>query len=189
MSNLHKVIMVGAGSVGKSALTLQFMYAEFVEDYEPTKADSYRKPNVKLDNQEVGIDILDTAGQEDYAAIRDNYYRSGDGFFCVFSLLEAGSFRETDNFRDQILRVHDDDETIPFILVGNKCDLENQREVSREAAERKASEWNVPYLETSAKTAQNVDAAYLTLLRLIAAKKVSRATKNKGKKKSKCSLL
>lgn len=66
---LHKVIMVGSGGVGKSALTLQFMYDEFVEDYEPTKADSYRK-KVVLDAEEVQIDILDTAGQEDYAAIR-----------------------------------------------------------------------------------------------------------------------
>lgn len=66
---LHKVIMVGSGGVGKSALTLQFMYDEFVEDYEPTKADSYRK-KVVLDAENVQIDILDTAGQEDYAAIR-----------------------------------------------------------------------------------------------------------------------
>ena len=72
--SLHKVIMVGSGGVGKSALTLQFMYDEFVEDYEPTKADSYRK-KVVLDGEEVQIDILDTAGQEDYAAIRDNYFR------------------------------------------------------------------------------------------------------------------
>ena len=88
--SLHKVIMVGSGGVGKSALTLQFMYDEFVEDYEPTKADSYRK-KVVLDGEEVQIDILDTAGQEDYAAIRDNYFRSGEGFLCVFSITFAAS--------------------------------------------------------------------------------------------------
>jgi len=77
---LHKIIMVGSGAVGKSALTLQFMYDEFVEEYEPTKADSYRK-KVMLDGEECQVDILDTAGQEDYSAIRDNYYRSGEGFF------------------------------------------------------------------------------------------------------------
>ncbi|KAK6028587.1 Ras family protein, partial [Ostertagia ostertagi] len=66
---VHKVIMVGTGGVGKSALTLQFMYDEFVEEYEPTKADSYRK-KVVLDGEECSIDILDTAGQEDYSAIR-----------------------------------------------------------------------------------------------------------------------
>ena len=84
--------MVGSGGVGKSALTLQFMYDEFVEDYEPTKADSYRK-KVVLDGEEVQIDILDTAGQEDYAAIRDNYFRSGEGFLCVFSITEDDSFQ------------------------------------------------------------------------------------------------
>ena len=68
------------------------MYDEFVEDYEPTKADSYRK-KVVLDGEEVQIDILDTAGQEDYAAIRDNYFRSGEGFLCVFSITEDDSFQ------------------------------------------------------------------------------------------------
>nr|KAF6320062.1 RAS like proto-oncogene A [Myotis myotis] len=105
---LHKVIMVGSGGVGKSALTLQFMYDEFVEDYEPTKADSYRK-KVVLDGEEVQIDILDTAGQEDYAAIRDNYFRSGEGFLCVFSITEMESFAATADFREQILRVKEDE--------------------------------------------------------------------------------
>lgn len=123
---LHKVIMVGSGGVGKSALTLQFMYDEvslqsgprfpqssvsllgssqtvvlfgqFVEDYEPTKADSYRK-KVVLDGEDVQIDILDTAGQEDYAAIRDNYFRSGEGFLLVFSITELESFTATAEFR------------------------------------------------------------------------------------------
>lgn len=71
---------------------------QFVEDYEPTKADSYRK-KVVLDGEEVQIDILDTAGQEDYAAIRDNYFRSGEGFLCVFSITEQESFQATAEFR------------------------------------------------------------------------------------------
>ena len=71
---------------------------QFVEDYEPTKADSYRK-KVFLDDEEVQIDILDTAGQEDYAAIRDNYFRSGEGFLCVFSLVEHESFAAVNEFR------------------------------------------------------------------------------------------
>ena len=71
---------------------------EFVEDYEPTKADSYRK-KVQLDGEEVQIDILDTAGQEDYAAIRDNYFRSGEGFLLVFSITEHESFDVLDEFR------------------------------------------------------------------------------------------
>lgn len=170
---LHKVIMVGNGGVGKSALTLQFMYDEFVEDYEPTKADSYRK-KVIFDGQEAQIDILDTAGQEDYAAIRDNYFRSGEGFLCVFSITEKESFEATIEFREQILRVKGVDhntDSIPFILVGNKVDLEDKRQVSLAEAEKRAANWKVTYVETSAKTRLNVDKIFYDLMRRINDKK------------------
>lgn len=167
---VHKVIMVGSGGVGKSALTLQFMYDEFVEDYEPTKADSYRK-KVMLDGEEVQIDILDTAGQEEYAAIRDNYFRSGEGFLCIFSITEAESFQATSEFREQILRVKGD-ENIPFLLVGNKTDLEDKRQVSVQEAQRRAEQWKVPYIETSAKTRVNVDKVFFDLTREICSRKV-----------------
>jgi len=190
--SLHKVIMVGSGGVGKSALTLQFMYDEFVEDYEPTKADSYRK-KVVLDGEEVQIDILDTAGQEDYAAIRDNYFRSGEGFLCVFSITEEDSFQATQEFREQILRVKGDI-NIPFILVGNKADLNNSRQVQLATATNKATEWQVPYVETSAKTRENVDKVFYDLMREIRSRKVSDDTqgqsgKPKNGKKKKCIIL
>ncbi|XP_004565633.1 ras-related protein ralB-B [Maylandia zebra] len=188
---LHKVIMVGSGGVGKSALTLQFMYDEFVEDYEPTKADSYRK-KVVLDGEDVQIDILDTAGQEDYAAIRDNYFRSGEGFLLVFSITEHESFTATSEFREQILRVKEE-EAIPLLLVGNKSDLEDRRQVSAEEATAKASEWGVQYVETSAKTRANVDKVFFDLMREVRKKKMSESKdKNwpSGKKKKKhCCVL
>ena len=130
-----------------------------------------------LDGEEVQIDILDTAGQEDYAAIRDNYFRSGEGFLCVFSITDDDSFQATQEFRwaaaewnaarpdanrvtlssrEQILRVKND-ENISFLLVGNKCDLGERRKVSLEEAENRAQQWGVPYIETSAKTRENVD--------------------------------
>ncbi|XP_069194366.1 ras-related protein Ral-a isoform X4 [Procambarus clarkii] len=191
---LHKVIMVGSGGVGKSALTLQFMYDEFVEDYEPTKADSYRK-KVVLDGEEVQIDILDTAGQEDYAAIRDNYFRSGEGFLCVFSITEDDSFQATQEFREQILRVKND-EHIPFLLVGNKADLTERRKVSEDEAKNRAGQWGVPYVETSAKTRANVDKVFFDLMREIRSRKLedNKNTNGKGKdpgkrKKPKCCIL
>lgn len=104
-----------------------FYVSQFVQDYEPTKADSYRK-KVTAGGQEAQLDILDTAGQEDYAAIRDNYYRSGEGFLCVFSIADRDSFTNTLEFREQILRVHEKD-NVPFILVGNKADMEDERQV------------------------------------------------------------
>ncbi|KAG0174238.1 hypothetical protein DFQ28_002845 [Apophysomyces sp. BC1034] len=184
---LHKVIMVGSGGVGKSALTLQYMYGDFVEEYDPTKADSYRK-KVMLDGQECQIDILDTAGQEEYAAIRDNYYRSGEGFLCVFSVCEHESFEHTQEFRDQILRVLDDD-TIPFILVGNKVDLAHLRKVPSSEAEQLAQDWNCPYLETSAKTRQNVEEVYTMLMRSIRGRKEQLQMTEGKAKKGKCIIL
>uniref|UniRef100_A0A0K0G1X4 small monomeric GTPase n=1 Tax=Strongyloides venezuelensis TaxID=75913 RepID=A0A0K0G1X4_STRVS len=189
-SQLYKVIMVGSGGVGKSALTLQFMYEEFVEEYEPTKADSYRK-KVVLDGEECSIDILDTAGQEDYSAIRDNYYRSGEGFVCVFSITDAESFDATNEFREQILRVKNSDTSIPIILVGNKSDLDEQRALPLQQMLQRAEQWNVPYIETSAKTRTNVDKVFYDLMREIKRRKVGTlngtgngSEENGGKKKA-----
>ncbi|KAJ3155322.1 hypothetical protein HDU86_004412 [Geranomyces michiganensis] len=198
---LHKV---GSGGVGKSALTLQYMYGDFIEEYDPTKADSYRKKvhlaassssssSPTSAPQECFIDILDTAGQEEYAAIRDNYYRSGEGFLCVFSLCEEESFTHTQEFRDQICRVLDD-EGVPFVLVGNKADLPQLRKVQARDAEAKAREWGCSYIETSAKTRQNVEEAYQTLMGKIRDRKEARGGgKNLGgkaaKKKASCSIL
>ncbi|XP_043965340.1 ras-related protein O-RAL-like [Gambusia affinis] len=187
---LHKVIMVGSGGVGKSALTLQFMYDEFVEDYEPTKADSYRK-KVVLDGEEVQIDILDTAGQEDYAAIRDNYFRCGEGFLLVFSITEQESFTAITEFREQIVRVKEE-EAIPLLVVGNKSDLEDRRQVSVDDATAKASAWGVPYVETSAKTRANVDKVFFDLMREVRKKKMAESKENGpsgGRKKRRCCVL
>ncbi|KAI9328467.1 small GTPase superfamily [Zopfochytrium polystomum] len=184
---LHKIIMVGSGAVGKSALTLQFMYGDFIEEYDPTKADSYRKKCAVPASgggggsapQECFIDILDTAGQEEYAAIRDNYYRSGEGFLCVFSVVERESFEHTVEFREQICRVLDD-ERVPFLLVGNKVDLAaagaagGGRKVPAKEAEERARSWGCEYLETSAKTRTNVDEAFLMLVARIRERKEAR---------------
>ncbi|PIK35671.1 putative ras-related protein, partial [Apostichopus japonicus] len=193
-TDIHKVIMVGME--GRQVCPdLQFMYDEFIEDYEPTKADSYRK-KVTLDGDEVQIDILDTAGQEDYAAIRDNYFRSGEGFLCVFSITEQESFATTTEFREQILRVkhNKSEDQIPFLLVGNKADLTDARQVSLEEAQERATAWKVSYVETSAKTRENVDKAFFDLMRKIRDQKLTENQKQNGKpekvkKKRKCLIL
>jgi Ras-related protein Ral-A len=148
---------------------------------------AYRK-KVMLDGQECQIDILDTAGQEEYAAIRDNYYRSGEGFLCVFSVCEHESFEHTQEFRDQILRVLDDD-TIPFILVGNKVDLAHLRKVDSSEAQQLSQEWGCPYLETSAKTRQNVEEVYTMLMRHIRERKEQLHMTEGKAKKGKCIIL
>lgn len=188
--SVQQVIVIGTGGVGKSAMTLQYMYDEFVADYEPTKADAYHK-ELELDGDPCNVNILDTAGQEDYAAIRDNYFRSGEGFLCVFSLAARATFDEVDSFRDQVLRVHED-ESIPFILCGNMSDLADRRQVSTTEAQAKADSWGVPYYETSAKTNSNVDESFHWLIRAIRDRKSAAAPHQrpvKPKKKKKCVIL
>ena len=184
-ASLHKVILLGAGGVGKSALTFQFMYDEFLENYEPTKADCFRK-KVLLDGEEAQIDLLDTAGQEDYEGIRDHYIRSGEGFVCVFSITDESSFQRCEEFRDHILRTKNE-ENIPIILIGNKSDLSDRRQVSKDQAQVTANSWNIVYHETSAKTKTNVDKVFYEIMSEIRSRKVDiKFASNKDKHYRRC---
>jgi Ras-related protein R-Ras2 len=86
-SSTYKIIVVGGGGVGKSALTIQFIQSYFVVDYDPTIEDSYTKQCV-IDDQVAKLDIIDTAGQDEFSAMRDQYMRCGQGFLLVFSLID-----------------------------------------------------------------------------------------------------
>ncbi|EDV21944.1 uncharacterized protein TRIADDRAFT_29518 [Trichoplax adhaerens] len=160
----YKLVVVGAGGVGKSALTIQLIQNHFVDEYDPTIEDSYRK-QVVIDGETCVLDILDTAGQEEYSAMRDQYMRTGEGFLCVFALDNLRSFEEISQYREQIKRVKDA-EDVPMVLVGNKCDLPN-RGVDVAHATEVAKSYGMPYIETSAKTRQGVEDAFYTLVREI----------------------
>ena len=106
-------LLFTAGGVGKSALTIQLIQNHFVDEYDPTIEDSYRK-QVVIDGETCLLDILDTAGQEEYSAMRDQYMRTGEGFLCVFAIDNMKSFEDVESYRGQIRRVKDADD-IPMI--------------------------------------------------------------------------
>lgn len=176
----YKLVVVGAGGVGKSALTIQLIQNHFVEEYDPTIEDSYRK-QVVIDGETCLLDILDTAGQEEYSAMRDQYMRTGEGFLCVFAVNSTKSFEDINQYREQIKRVKDADE-VPMVLVGNKVDLQT-RTVESKQAKQVADSYNIPYVETSAKTRQGVDDAFYTLVREIRKFKEKKGNIKKGKRK------
>ncbi|CAF0778313.1 unnamed protein product [Rotaria sordida] len=162
----YKLVVVGDGGVGKSALTIQFFQKMFVEDYDPTIEDSYIQ-HVEIDRQVCVLDVLDTAGQEEFSALREQYMRKGDGFLIVYSVIDPNSCKNTRQFYNQILRVKDR-KFYPMILVANKIDLVHLRKVSEEEGRELADELKIPYIETSAKTPpKSVDVAFHELVRVI----------------------
>ncbi|KAI1386663.1 ras-domain-containing protein [Hypoxylon trugodes] len=164
----YKLVVVGGGGVGKSCLTIQLIQSHFVDEYDPTIEDSYRKQCV-IDDEVALLDVLDTAGQEEYSAMREQYMRTGEGFLLVYSITSDQSFEEIRTFQQQILRVKDKDPTdyFPMVVVGNKCDLESEREVPRQDGEALAKQFGCPFVETSAKSRTNVDKAFFDLVREI----------------------
>ncbi|XP_027147545.1 ras-related protein Rap-2a isoform X2 [Larimichthys crocea] len=100
----YKVVVLGSGGVGKSALTVQFVTGTFIEKYDPTIEDFYRK-EIEVDSSPSVLEILDTAGTEQFASMRDLYIRNGQGFILVYSLVNQQSFQDIKPMRDQIIRV------------------------------------------------------------------------------------
>lgn len=193
----YKLVIVGGGGVGKSAITLQFIQSYFAPDYDPTIEDSYTKQCV-IDDIPAKLDILDTAGQEEFSAMREQYMRSGEGFLLVFSITERASFDEIHKFHRQILRVKDRDE-FPMLMVGNKLDLDGQRMVWQEEAQQLARNLRIPYIECSAKLRVNVDNAFYELVRVVRKFQQSErrpigmdgaeGSSKGGKRRQKCTLL
>uniref|UniRef100_M4B103 RAP2B, member of RAS oncogene family n=1 Tax=Xiphophorus maculatus TaxID=8083 RepID=M4B103_XIPMA len=133
----YKVVVLGSGGVGKSALTVQFVTGSFIEKYDPTIEDFYRK-EIEVDSSPSVLEILDTAGTEQFASMRDLYIKNGQGFILVYSLVNQQSFQDIKPMRDQIIRVKRY-ERVPMILVGNKVDLEGEREVGPDQMWRRAA--------------------------------------------------
>ena len=186
-----KLTVMGSGSVGKSAITTQFCSGVFVEQYDPTIEDSYRKL-VEVNGQQYMLEILDTAGTEHFTAMRDLYIKNGQGFILVYSIVSEGSFYELNEIRNQIVEIKDAVNTektkqkVPIILVGNKCDLSHQRVISVEQGKERAQQWDCMFIETSAKLNVNIAEIFLQITKMI----VSQMPKGNNKKSKRlCTIL
>ncbi|CAJ0572513.1 unnamed protein product, partial [Mesorhabditis spiculigera] len=186
----YKIVVLGSGGVGKSALTVQFVQGIFVEKYDPTIEDSYRK-QVEVDGNQCMLEILDTAGTEQFTAMRDLYMKNGQGFVLVYSITAQSTFNDLIDLREQILRVKDADD-VPMILVGNKCDLEDERVVGKDQGHSLARQFSSAFLETSAKAKVNVNEVFFDLVRQINRRYPEQGRGNKQGKKgffSCCSIM
>ncbi|CAI4452357.1 ALI_HP2_G0016700.mRNA.1.CDS.1 [Saccharomyces cerevisiae] len=162
----YKLVVLGAGGVGKSCLTVQFVQGVYLDTYDPTIEDSYRK-TIEIDNKVFDLEILDTAGIAQFTAMRELYIKSGMGFLLVYSVTDRQSLEELMELREQVLRIKDSDR-VPMVLIGNKADLINERVISVEEGIEVSSKWGrVPFYETSALLRSNVDEVFVDLVRQI----------------------
>ncbi|KAF9110631.1 Ras GTPase ras2, partial [Mortierella sp. AM989] len=165
LDHVYKLVVLGDGGTGKTALTTQLCLNHYVETYDPTIEDSYRKQTV-IDDEPCILEILDTAGQEEYTALRDQWILDGDGFLLVYSVTARSTFERIHRFRDQIVRLKGTQD-VPIMLVGHECHKLSEREVSREEGFEKSKTLRCEFIEASAETCINVERSFYNVVRMI----------------------
>eukprot|EP01147_Barroeca_monosierra_P002241 gene2241-8034_t len=145
-----KIVLIGAGGVGKSCITLRYLKDRFVEEYDPTIEESYQT-TIELDGSTIPLELVDTAGQEEFKSFRDATLGFGEAFIIVFSISDENSYKEAIKLVTKVEKLFLDDDIKPVLVLGNKCDLEEKRKVSSKLAQTFCVEHNITYMETSAK--------------------------------------
>lgn len=183
---VYYIVIVGDGGVGKTSLTSQFLFNYFSFEYDPNIEHSFRK-QICVDHQTCYIEIIDFTGQGE-PSMRDHWLRKGHGFILIYSITSSDSFDEIEVLREQILRVKDCNQ-VPMVLVGNKCDLENERQINTHDASWYADLHSIPFFETSTKNIINVDESFFELVRVIRIEYDNLLNRPQKKKRGKCQLI
>jgi Ras-related protein Rab-1A len=158
---LFKLLLIGDSGVGKSCLLLRFADHTYTESYISTIGVDFKIRTIDLDGKTIKLQIWDTAGQERFRTITSSYYRGAHGIIIVYDVTDVESFNNVKQWLNEIDRYAC--EGVSKLLVGNKCDLVNKKQVDYNTAKEFADKLNIPFLETSAKNATNVEKAFLTM--------------------------
>ena len=154
---IFKVPVAGDGAVGKTSLIVRYTQGTFTDTYKMTIGTSFAVKTVDLDSVMVKLQIWDLAGQPHFGGVRPLFYQGSTGVIYVFSVIDRSSF---DHLVGWLEEAGKNAGNVPGILIGNKTDLMDQREVSREEAEAYAAQHGLKYIETSAKLDENVGDAF-----------------------------
>ena len=158
---LFKLLLIGDSGVGKSCLLLRFADDTYTESYISTIGVDFKIRTIELDGKTIKLQIWDTAGQERFRTIESSFYRGAHGIIVVFDVTDQESFDNVKQWLHEIDRYAPAD--VKKLLVANKCDLASKRAVPTELAAAFAESLGVEYLETSAKSALNVEKAFTTM--------------------------
>ncbi|XP_059400816.1 GTP-binding protein Di-Ras2-like [Carassius carassius] len=183
-SNDYRVVVFGAGGVGKSSLVLRFVKGTFRESYIPTVEDTYRQV-ISCDKSICTLQITDTTGSHQFPAMQRLSITKGHAFILVYSTTSKQSLEELKPIFEQICLIKGDIDSIPIMLVGNKNDEVSAREVESRDGEAMARRWKCAFMETSAKTNHNVKELFQELLNLEKRRTVSLQIDGKKSKQQK----
>ena len=155
---MFKVVLVGDSFVGKTNIMSKYIKNEFHEDSKATVGVEFGSKQFTVEGHSIKAQIWDTAGQERYKAITSAYYKGAKGAFIVYDITRKQSFDSVEKWVNDVTAVAD--KKITIILIGNKCDLEDQRQITKEQGEEKANKLEIAFLETSALSGENLDKAF-----------------------------
>lgn len=158
---LFKLLLIGDSGVGKSCLLLRFADDTYTESYISTIGVDFKIRTIELDGKTIKLQIWDTAGQERFRTITSSYYRGAHGIIVVYDITDQDTFHNVKQWLQEIDRYAS--ENVNKLLVGNKCDLTAKRVVEHQTAKEYADSLGIPFLETSAKSATNVEQAFMTM--------------------------
>ena len=161
-SPIYKVILVGDSGVGKTCLLSMYVKG-IIETKIPTIAVEFCTKEIELyDGNKIKVQLWDTAGQERFKSLALTYYRKAHGILLLFDVTKKSSFFACKNYLEEV-RMNSEKKCIVY-LVGNKIDLENERQITKEDAESFAEQENIKYIETSAIKNMRVEEAFTSLL-------------------------
>lgn len=158
---LIKLLLIGDSSVGKSCLLLRFSDDMFTPSFITTIGIDFKIKTIELDGKKIKLQIWDTAGQERFRTITTAYYRGAMGIMLVYDVTQESTFL---NIKEWVRNIEQHaTDSVNMMLVGNKCDMEDERVVSTESGQKLADELGILFFETSAKDRTHVEDAFITL--------------------------
>ncbi len=162
--NIIELLLIGDQNVGKSNFIFRFTENKFSESHQATIGIDVKVKNITIDNKVYKVQIFDTSGQEAYKSISRNYYLKVQGILLMFDLTNKFSFQNLENWIKEIYNIRD---KVPFMIIGNKCDLENNIEVNDDEVIQFGNKNDASYYKTSAKNGKNVDNAIINFVKQI----------------------
>ncbi|KAI0636153.1 ras-domain-containing protein [Trametes polyzona] len=187
-SQRYSTVVLGAGGVGKSALVMRYGKNTFLDRYDPTIEEEY-EVTVEYEGKRSYLQIIDTAGVEQFTGINESYIENGQGFVLVFSLTQEATLKDVDHIRQQIYRIKGGEQDIPIVVVGTKMDLTGEREVSSETMQELAVKWGLPFYETSAKKGWHVNEVFNHLLSRMRKRYPNGVPKSKKRRREQCLIM